>query len=196
VFGVGDGVLNKFVRDKIICRNKARDKREAAAIERKKKSLKALAWQVKKIREEMSKKKSRFNYTIAKLKPLVQWKTNKDEKMPKKKADLLKRYKETKDRASPNVLPYNSEADLEYEEGDDSESDVEAEEFDNAESGLVFSNDEDIFDLEDDDDADEAKWVRSPKEGRKSLWSWKMCHSLGRSRKSCAVDGLDVHAVL
>ena len=82
--------------------------------------------------------------------------------MPKKKADLLKRYEETKGRASPNVLPFNSEADLEYEESNDSESDVDVEEFDNAESGLVFSNDEDGADLEDDNDMDEAEWIRSP----------------------------------
>jgi len=114
---------------------------------------------MKKVRAE--EKKPGFRWTVERLKIACKYKRRPgDKKMPTLRDDLLARYQETKNRASPQVSPANSddEADSEDEDGgddvslgeDESEDDEASlgeeegdEEEDGPSGGLEFGSDDD-----------------------------------------------------
>ena len=68
---------------------------------------------------------------------MIQWKNQKgNAKIPSKKVELLKRWRETKGRQSPHISPYSSDSNY---DGDDVGVDPEGEEEDD-----VFDSDNEI----------------------------------------------------
>ena len=149
MFGQGDGHLGKEVLEEVVRRNMARSEKAADDADKLKKALCKLQREYRAIRGEMKKKS--FKFVVKNLKVLVKYKKRDGDKaLPTKKEALLARWEETKDRASPNVSPSNSEIEDEDMINGDGDSDVE-EEFmgdeseteDETSGGLVFDSDSD-----------------------------------------------------
>jgi hypothetical protein len=77
VFGLGNGCLGTEVWDEVICRNKTRKGKEAAAVSRKKIKLQESIAYLKEIKDEMKDK--HFKLTIDKLCLLVAYKKTKED---------------------------------------------------------------------------------------------------------------------
>ena len=120
VFANNNGLLNATVRDAVIARVDARDRKEASTVQ-KNKATKALAlWkEVNAIKAKIPDNGSVDNLKVGDLKKLVQFKKRKsDGAMPSKKADLISRYNSTKSRASPE-RPDGASSSSEEDDEDD-----------------------------------------------------------------------------
>ena len=150
-FGRGNGYLGPDAAAEVSRRNRAKEKRVKAQIQKQKEAHFKLEAEVKAVRKKMKKKN--FSFTRELLRPLVKWKKKAKEKLPVSKADMLQRWEETKDRTSPTCSPLNSEVeDMTNEEiadGEDEEANNPFVMFKGGsdERGLVFD------DSDDDDDA-------------------------------------------
>ena len=148
VFGEGNGHLGKEVRDEVVRRNQRRKEKAANVAASKKAALRNLQREVEDIRASM--KQPNFKFTLKNLRPLIKWKRRPEDKaLPSRKDDLLKRWEETKNRASPRVSPANSEA-------EDTDASVGSHE----EDQFIFGPDEESeeegeWDSEGDDDESE-----------------------------------------
>ncbi len=94
---------------------------------------------------------------VDQLKSLCRWKKQKgDDPLPTRKADLLSRYKKTKNNQSPHVSPSNSNVEDEDDDVDDAasfDSDATPPENDD----LEFGGDDDEEEEEDEEDDDEEE---------------------------------------
>ena len=136
-----------LVRDEVIRRNEARKNKIATTAANDKKKLHKLVTEVEEIRHKQATEQS-FTLLNRHLEKLIQWKKQKgDAKMPSKKVDLLKRWRETKGRQSPHIIPYSF--DDEYD-GDDDGVDPEGEEEEDVDP--EGGEEDDIFDSDDETD--------------------------------------------
>ena len=137
VFGQGDGVLGKAVRDEVIKRDLARTALLDANAAAKKRRLRKIIKEAKEVIAEMTKEKRKFKWTNGKLTKMCKYKKiPSDAALPTKKDLLLTRYHQTKNRPSPHASPCNS---------DD-------------EDGMHLDSDDESFSDHHPSDADYQKW--------------------------------------
>jgi len=159
IFGTGNGLLQEEVRDEVRAREQRKLSKLNANVRKKKKSLWKLCLEVESAREDTALKYR--DYLLTKgfppshevkesdltedqirnlrndhLQTLCKWKKiSRDEAMPTKKADLAARLIAMMGRMSPDVSPYNSEDEEDYE-GDVAVHDTD--DADNADEGEPY----------------------------------------------------------
>ena len=143
VFGRGDRVLGKQVRDEVICQNTIRKAKAKVTEANNKKKVRELVAKVDDIRQEMMS--TLFVMLNRHIEKLIRYKTLKvDNKLPSKKnADMLQQWKKIQGCRSSHAGPYNSGE--EYEGGIINDDDNSDNNEDSKDSRYV--NDDDLVDF-------------------------------------------------
>ena len=86
-----DGIIGSEVRDAVIAKRDAKEKKEAVGVKKTKDKLRAIIEAIKTIRKEMKKKGKTFKWTNKKYKAMIFYKKRKGDKaVPSKAVDLKK----------------------------------------------------------------------------------------------------------